>query len=142
MGIGYIPYFRILSGKYYVCCLCESKFKIRGKFAIHFYQVHKEKTLICDSCDKRFAHCSFMKFHLKRCKGKLYPKCITKEKITYKIIQSKDKMENIQCLICNEAFESIASFHSHYSYNEKEKNLCRLKSYVSLFILLNWGNGR
>ena len=107
-------------GKHYECCQCEAKFKERGKFAIHFYRVHKEKTAKCDNCDKLFGHSSFLSIHLKKCKGKSL-KYNTKENITYKKIQLGDRLEKVQCMICDEDFESVNSFHSHYSKTHKEK---------------------
>ena len=108
-------------GQIYECCQCDAKYKERRKFANHFYRVHKEKTLKCERCDKRFAHSTLLSIHLKRCKGKSLPKYNTKENISYKKILVGDRMENIQCMICEELFESISSFHGHYSNAHREK---------------------
>ena len=112
--------------KRYECCLCEAKFKERGKFARHFYQIHKEKTLKCDNCDKYFAHSSLRSIHLKNCIGKSLPLCKTKENITYKKIQAEDNLEKVQCIICDKVFESVNLFHGHYFYTHREK---RFKCY-------------
>ena len=102
-------------GKTYGCYQCEAKFKKRAKFANHFYRFHKEKTLKCENCKKLFAHSTFLRIHLKRCKGESLSKYNTNENISYKKILVGDRMENIQCMICEEVFDSISSFHESFS---------------------------
>ena len=108
-------------GKTYECYQCEAKFKKRAKFAKHLYRLHLEKTLKCERCDKLFAHSSLLNIHLKKCEVKSPQKYKTKENTTYKKIESEDKVEKIQCMICEEVFESVNTFHGHYSHTHREK---------------------
>ena len=101
------------------CNQCAKRFKRRNNFAIHYYKIHKEKTLKCNHCDRGFAHTTLLNYHLKKCNGKPVSHFQRKENITYR------KIENgkYSCVKCEKVFNKIASFYTHYGVNHKEKSL-------------------
>ena len=112
-------------GKSFQCIHCPKTYSKREVFQMHYYKIHKEKTLQCDKCEEKFSFPSFLKLHQKKCDGNKKQKTI-RQKIqqkNYKIITS-DGGQKFQCLKCPEMYSEMAEIQYHIRKHQEKKHKC------------------
>ena len=80
------------SGLVYQCELCDNASTSPHAKTLHFNSQHGEKTLQCNSCDKRFTANSYLRAHIKK---------------------RHEKVKDKKCPHCGEEFQAGIAFQAH-----------------------------